>query len=453
MKKIPSCFFCYAWGSEERYKKLEFLRNEVMKKTGNQIKVILDKHDYQDNQDFEELREKIRTYDLVLVFCTPDFKSIVQDKDAITNKKREVLKEYLIIEERFKDNPSSVFPIILEGTKEDALLDLFKNKNARFFEDFRIRKNKSGKLVVPENYKIQFGLFIGRIINTAIYNRDNKSVEYKNSREALDKLFTLTSITQIPDTCLIKPDIYSMILNQECFLIAGRKGSGKSTFINNFREMDREYFDEHYKKMIPIYAEAFQHEDAYHNLIEKHKRDLDIVTPYDILCLFWQVYFILQSIVTIRVEIEAHNIIESDPRYAIFNKVTNKLKEKIGLRRNRRKYQPINSDSVPKAIFQATIELIDEQFTKGLDGLSGDELIATTFVTRFNAQEIIEKLFGVKDIEKFIDALRNCQKKILLSLDGFDTHSEDFRISTEMLSHDSEDRNTKYSSFGHLLKL
>lgn len=439
MKKRPSCFFCYAWGSEERYKKLEFLRKEIMQKTESQIEVILDRHDYQDNQDFEELRERIKIYDLVLVFCTPDFKKIVQDKDAITNKDREVLKEYRIIEERFNDNPSSVFPIILEGTKENSLLDLFRNKNARIFDDFRIRNNKMGRLIVPDNQKIKYGLFIGRIINTAIYNRDNKSVEYRNSRDALDKLFRLTSITQIPNSCLIIPDIFWMIRSQECFLIAGRKGSGKSTFINNFREMDRQYFDGHYKKMIPIYAEAFQHDDAYNNLIEKHKQDLNIVTSYDILCLFWQIYFILQSIVTIRGEIEAHNITASDSRYAIFNKVTNKLKEKIGLRRNRRTYRPISSDSVPKAIFQAAIELIDEQFTKGLDRLSGDELIATTFVAKFNAQEIIEGLFGVKDIEKFIDALRSCQKKIFISLDGFDTHSEDFRIYTERLPHDSED--------------
>lgn len=437
--KYPTCFICYAWGLEERYQQLKFFRSMIINKANSQIQVILDRHSYADNQDFNKLRERIKKYDLVIVICTPDFKEIVLDPNSNKNKDREVLKEYRIVEQRYHDNPSSVFPIIFEGDKEKSLLDIFKNVNSRVYKNFEISTNNRGKLYVPNNHRREFNVFIGEIINTAIHNKMDKSEEYENSRIALDKLFNLTDNTKIPDSCLVVSDLYRIILNQKCYFVAGRKGSGKSTFINNFREMDKNYFDSNYKTTIPLLAEDFQHEDAYSTLIESHKEDSKIVTPYDILCLFWQIYFILHCIVTIGAEIEKHNITEIDSRYKIFDSITKKLKTKIGLKINRRRYHSINSDNVPKAVFQAAVEMIDDQYKVALSDCSEDELLITSFSSRFNAQEIIKKNFGEKNINDFIDALRQCEKKIFISLDGFDTHSEDFRITTNSMPKDSEE--------------
>ncbi len=434
-----TCFICYAWGSEERYKQLDFFRSKIIDESNNQLEVILDRHSYADNQDFNELRKRIKTYDLIIVICTPDFKKITQDPDSNKNKDREVLKEYHIVKQIYDENPSSVFPVIFEEDKEKSLLDIFKNKNARIYKVFEISKNNNGKLYIPNQRKKDYKVFIGKIINTAIYNKLDKSEEYENSKIALDKLFSLTDNVKIPDSCLVKSDLYYDILGQSYYFIVGRKGSGKSTFINNFREMDKSYFDKKYKTMIPLSAEAFQHEDAYSTLIEGHKEDLSLVTQYDILVLFWKIYFILHSIVTIRAEIENHNITEKDSRFKIFDSVTKKLKQKIGLKINQRRYRPINSDVVPKSIFQAAIEMIDEQFRIALKDCSEDELIATSFSSRFNAEEIINKNFGEKNIQLFIEALSRCEKKILISLDGFDTHSEDFRMTTNSMSKDCKE--------------
>ena len=234
---LPSIFFCYAWETEERFKKLEYLRSEIIRVSQDQVEVILDRHDYKDNADFDELRERIRRYDLVVVFCTPDFKQIIDDKYAIKNKGREVLKEYEIIEERYENNPSSVFPVIFEDNKENSLINLFQNRNARTFKDFSISCNKKGQCSCPNTTRTEFNLFLGRIIHTAIYNLKTKSEIYETTRIAMDKLFWLTDTTNLPDSCLVKHELYTKILNQECLFVAGRKGSGKSTFINNFRKI------------------------------------------------------------------------------------------------------------------------------------------------------------------------------------------------------------------------
>lgn len=202
--------------------------------------------------------------------------------------------------------------------------------------------------------------------------------------------------------------------------------------------MDRDYFDRKYKTMVPLSAEAFQHEMAYSMLIEGHIKDIDFVTQYDILNLFWQIYFILHCIVIIGTEIENHNITERDARFKTFNSVIKKLKEKIGLRVNRKKYLSIKGDTVPKTIFQAVVEMIDDQYNAALRDLKNGELVITSFSSRINAQEIIWNTFGKKDINLFIEALQKCERKILISLDGFDTHSEDFRIITNTMPTDSD---------------
>ena len=438
MKKA-TCFFCYAWDSDERYDKLDFLRSSIEKRSNNHIDVVLDKHTYEDNADFDILRERIRSYDLVVVFCTPDFKDIISDPDSIKNKSREVLKEYRIIEEIYLADGNAVFPVILEGRKESSLLDIFSNRNARWFEEFKLSRNeRTKKLFIPNGKMNLFNTFVGKIINTTIHNNENKSEEYKNSLEALDNLFGLTDNTIIPRSCLVIPDLYRHIRAQTCMFVAGRKGSGKSTFIYNFQNMDSSYFKDHYKNIVPITAEAFQHEIAYNLLVYKHRKDKTIIDTYSLMCLFWQVYFFLHCLVIIRNEIEKHNIDIDNKRYPIFNKITKKLMRKIGLKTRGRYKDSISDSTVPKSIFMAAVEMIDDRFNSAIDEIDDGELVLTSYSGKFTLESIMKKEFG-DDITDFLKALAMCKKKIMISLDGFDTHSEDFRIATERLSPGSEE--------------
>lgn len=438
--KMPTCFFCYAWGEELRYAKLEYLRSSIINKSRDRIEVVLDRHTYEDNEDFNELRERIWSYDLVVVFCTPDFKEILLDSNANMNKNREVLKEYRIIIERYQKDANSVFPVILEGTKKTALFDIFSNRNARQFELFNFSYDKKkGGYFIPQGRLQDYSVFVGKLINTTLHNFENKSEEYKTTQEALDKLFGLTDNVKIPNSCLVKPELYEQIQGQRCYFVAGRKGSGKSTFIYNYRDMDRDYFDENYKKLIPLSAEDFQHENAYELLIAKHRKDRGIIDPHSLLILFWQVYFVFHSIIIIRAEIEEHNIREDDNRFGIFDRISRKLMRKIGLKTGKTNYESVTNAKVRKSVFNAAVEVIDDHFQKAINAIGEGELILTSFSGKFALEEILRNVFGDRDIDSFIRALAQCKRKILISLDGFDTHSEDFHNTTEKIATNSEE--------------
>lgn len=432
--KTATCFFCYAWNEDNtRYNRLDFLREKIEEKSCDRVEVILDKHNYEDNADFNELRERIKSYDLVVVFFTPDFKEIIDDNLSNKNKNREVLKEYNIIVERYKEDKNSVFPVILEGTKESSLPDLFGNKNARLFESFKIFKNEKKKYIVPNAQKKEFKLFIGKIINTSIHNGEDRSEEYKTSVEALDKLFGLTDNVAIPHSCLVKPDIYNQIRTQKCMFVTGRKGSGKSTFINNFREMDRQYYDENFKKMMPISAESFNYENAYDFLFKKHMKDQNLIEPHTVLCLFWKVYFVLYILIVIRGEIEDHTLNENDKRFKIFDKITKRLMKRMNLKTGKKSYDTVNDPDIMRLIFMAAVQMVDDRFTSALDEIGNSDILYASYAAKINLSSIIEKEFLPKNTKEFIDALKKCKRSILISLDGFDTHSEDFRMATNKM--------------------
>lgn len=439
MKKA-TCFFCYAWDTNERYKQLDFLRDKIENESNGLVQVILDKHSYEINADFDKLRRKIEKYDLVVVFCTPDLKQIVLDRNSKRNKDREVLKEYDIIKKRFESNNSSVFPLILEGDKENALLELFSSKIVINLGDFEMYKNKKEKYSVPRQKKISFDHFMDKVISTTIFNQYNRSEEYEDATTAMYQLFGLSDNYDIPKECLVIPNLYKEIRMQHCCMVVGRKGSGKSTFIHNFRDMDQEYYNKHYKIMIPLRAEDFDHELAYTLLLGRHSSDKTIIEPYAVLCLFWQLYFVLQCIIIIRKEIEIHKIQKKDPRYNTFNKMATSLLQRIsGFKLENGRYKSVTDPSLPRSIFNAAAEMIDEHYSDAVNNIKEGDLILTSYVNEFTLTKVLFKVFGERLTEKFLSGLEECEQKILISLDGFDSHSEDFRMATDRYNPDSDD--------------
>ena len=426
--RVPTVFFCYAWKDDDRYQKLVYIMNNVIHHAHEQIEVVLDRKKYEDNDSFEELRNRIPNYDLIVVFCTPDLKNII-DNNIENNKPREVRKEYEIIKSCYEKSQSLVFPVIFEGDEESALLNLFEGRKASEYDEFGIVKSKKrNKYIVQKSS--EFKRHIRKMINTANYNLRNKSPEYATTRETLDKLFNLRDNTNLPKSCLVQSDLYPLVFNQTNYFVAGRKGAGKSTFIHNFRKMNIDLFDKKYKQMNPISAESIGLEEVYSELIQAHQKDLSIVSLYDVLCVFWQVVFFLHCVVTICYEIDDYSLTSSDHRFGTFDRYCKKLKKMIGLKSSTH-YKTIKSDLAPDSVFRAARELVSDQFRKCLYALEKGELMETAFFARFKLQEIIESSFGKKDTQKFLEALNLCKKKILLSLDGFNTHSEDFRRTTE----------------------
>ena len=79
--------------------------------------------------------------------------------------------------------------------------------------------------------------------------------------------------------------------------------------------------------MVSMNAENIDIGYVYNNLIMKVRRDFDVIRMSVILDVFWEIVFILQSMVTIGFGLDEFEITNEDNRYKTFRTITNKLKK------------------------------------------------------------------------------------------------------------------------------
>lgn len=147
----------------------------------------------------------------------------------------------------------------------------------------------------------------------------------------------------------------------------------------------------------------------------------------------------LQTILTIGIEIDDHYIKRNDTRYRSFQKVVNVLKTMLNLKDlTGRKYLSFKTDSVPRALFMLAVDEVANQYSFTIEQANPKSLYAS-FSVNMRADLVLERIFSKSSLLKFTEALSKCDKKIIISVDGFDMRSEYFRESTQKMNKDSFD--------------
>ena len=324
-------------------------------------------------------------------------------------------------------------PVLLKGEKEFAIpLDF---KDIIYIDIRNIKFEFKNRLTISQNSRYKYNSFIENVI--ARVNNLHKKADYRfrDDQEKYDILLKNTAADgRLLKNCMIKMNAYDEILAQRAYFIIGRKGSGKSTFLETLGKLDVDKIDRHYKTLSPIYVEDIDINSVYHTI--QSTRSDNLVFPInDISDMFWKILFVLQGMYIVSTDLELFII--DDERKAIFKSVSNKLKKLLGIPTK----QPINQMAVSKNIPTLALELIQNYIKEHIIDNSNYDTILTSAKVNFNAKNILEKNFTSDLFRKYTNALKQCTKRILISLDGFDTYSEDFRRNTYSL------RETNYQEY------
>ncbi|MBQ2815889.1 hypothetical protein IJD15_02405 [bacterium] len=434
----PYIFISYCWDNSDEYYFLEYLKNSIEERFHNNVDIFLDRQSTNVNDNYSEHEKNIKIADLILVFFTPEYK-----KALTSTEKRRLKKEYPLIVKQQNDinRRNCVYPILFKGNETSSVPEEFVEHHCFPFSS-KIFYDKVGGRPKFSNRK-NFQDFVYEIANEARENFENMPKEWDREDEHENQLLYNTKAdNMLPKKCMLEVDAYEEVFKQNVFIVVGRKGSGKTTLLEIIRKLNVNEYKKKYKTLSPVKMDDINITRLF-KLLETYRRDLDILQDTDIINVYWQLFFILQCIYVIALEEERGIIPQSDSRKNIFKSVTKLLKNRCG------NFESVEDESLRKGISNLTIELIENHLHEGALKFSNDVNLLTSYVNNINANLIIKQFLG-KNFKSYVNALKQCKKKILICLDGFDVTSEDFRIRTVRLKKKDKDEFEKRTHFEEL---
>lgn len=426
----PKCFFSYCWDDDAKL--IEYLVHEVEEQSEHRIEVIYDRKSFQLNDDIDMSEAKILEADVVVFFSSPNFRKIIDSSE----ENRGVYREYCHILAKNDEYPEAVIPVIYKGTKADSMPREFHRRIHTDLSQVSIVRYK-GK----DHVKKEFQNTVRQLVKHIIKQTDNMFKYrdiYTNHQTESEKYETLLYISasdnKLPRSCMVGLDVYRKILDQTAYFVVGRKGSGKTTLLEVLEKMDPAAFNIKYKALFPINAEHIELTILYS--VYRENVDENILPTSLILDVFWELYITMHAIIGVCIEDENHHIL--DDRQEIFKRARNVLKKELHIDR-------LGYAATQEGLFALCTGLL-ESFTKtGIveHAVSGSSYLGS-LRTNFNVYNIVEKFFRKPLTAQLYNAIACCTKRILISLDGFDTNSDNFRMDTNYMFSDPSKQTEVY---------
>lgn len=430
IQKMSVCYFTYSWEKDAKKAEplnllLSYIRSRIEKLSDGNVSVLYDKECFKEGDNFREREKQLDNSDCILLFFTPEYKNKVEAQDDTG-----VYREYQMIRERAKSEYNGVIPILLSGTLDTAVTDEFKDIIFWDISKIKHQINKSnGRIVLSDELETIVSKIVRKAIREAYAVSYCKGHVFSTIQELYHALFLDSAVTPLPPACIIRTTAHDKILDQSACVVIGRKGSGKSTLLESIQKQDPGFYYENYKQLISMNVESLDINFVYSNLICESRKEFNFIPMPKILDTFWELMFVLQGMVTIGCELESYRIEQDDTRYRTFYGATKKLKKLLGIPNGR-----LFTDLRPHAICHCAVELLTNHIKNELLVHASEETPLTAAFNSVDTFGILSKTFGRDSFKKYCSGVALCKKKIFFALDGFDTHSEDFRTTTNRLA-------------------
>ena len=412
------CYFAYTWEDDELQlpKLLEYLKDRIETYTEGEIEVTYDRQSFKTGDDFEKKEEDILLNDCIVIFFSPNYKKIVDEKD----ENRGVYREYKKIKKVKENGVAAIVPVIIEGDEKSAITEEFKKNIAAIFKVNDVFTK--GQKKIKQRYFGQIEQIVGKIIKETNLAYKKRDYSFSSKDDMMELLFGESKANQkLPQKCMYKTDAYINVINQHRRYIIGRKGSGKSTFLELLEKYDVIAFEENFKVLKPIAAEKINIEHAY-TVINSFKCD-DVLFPLDIrIEMFWEIYTYICAIYIVCLEEELFKV--EDNRKDIFKKSGDIFRnEKFMI-------EKLEDAKCHEALFVSAIGTFEVFFRSYLVEYSNIKSYDASLVANFNVDNVMKFYFGQELYYKLKNAILKCKKNIIIALDGFDRLSERFRVKT-----------------------
>lgn len=298
-------------------------------------------------------------------------------------------------------------------------------------------EDKNQNLFLTDNFtnlfKKPFQDMLKEITVTCIEKTDQYFSDYEN---ILKNLFidTKSEHVDLPNQLFIKTEAYNKIIKQQKYIIIGRKGSGKTTVKNTISSIT----GCKYKGIISIIADQFSADETYQLLFLNEKVRSDIENNFsklDSYKIIWNSFITLYCIYVVYKEYLTNGFTKIQQ----LQHITSLEKTIINIFNNKEKILVLSDEVITKTIYFYVITNL-ERYIEYIVNKSRDHMqfYRTDIRSSYTSDAFLQYLIGDNAYHDFYYILSYCDKKIFITLDGFDTKFELFKNVTVTLNDESE---------------
>lgn len=454
IKKLrPTCFISYCRDNADT-ESIEHFVQALKQTSKNQIDFLFDE-ELLPGDDLQKFMESLQCADGVILLLTPEYKAKVQNRSGVVyTEYKQIIDRYL--EQQGDANNSSelnlegkleglkspfcLIPVIFSGTYATSCPDELNRPVAVDFTQYRAQRSR-GELFVASSTQRKHENKLSKIVSQLI-------TRYSSKRESVaksfnDLLYSLFHTTKHEHVCgdpkfqselehvFVKTHPYNKVNQQTSYLLIGRKGSGKSTLVDYIGRNS----EERYKAAIKIDVDNFDLEYIFTVLTPRQVHaDLDVVVPLvKVFEIVWELFLMLCCIDTLVSEGEQGRLKQSQMQHTpLLDRLLKTVTGQVGEATVKIDY---------RALFHWAYAKIIVQIEKAIENSRNDPAhFAYDVSARLDPQEMQRVAISEAVMASFNSVLAHCSKRFLVSLDGFDTAFEKFRLRTQQVVKEPDDR-------------
>lgn len=415
---MKKCYFAYTWDDNDTKLPafLSFLKDKIETESEGEIQVIFDKESFQTGDDYEKKEKLIYSCDSIVIFFSPNYKRVVEERD----ERRGVYREYKKIIEVKTKGIAGIVPVIVVGNEMNAITIEFKKNIAEIIDVNEIYAKGQNK--IKRRYINKVENIVGKTIRETNLAYRKRDCEFLNIDDKMEVLFGESAANQkLPHKCMYETDAYNSVMAQNRRYIIGRKGTGKTTFFELLEKYDVEAYEKKFKTLRPIKADEINMDRAY-GVLNSFASDEELFPLSKKLQLFWEIYTYLCAIFIVCLDEELYKI--DDERKEIFKAAGDVF------RKEKFKVDRLADEVCHEALFTSALDTFETFFGGELVEWCAGESYMASLVANFRVERVLEFYFGMPLYAELKKAFLKCTRKAMVALDGFDTSSEIFRMKT-----------------------
>ncbi len=424
----PSVFISYCHEDTDR-DLVNFIYSSLSGYESGKIKVFYDLN-LQYGENFSDFMSLLRSVDACIILLTPEYYTKVSRRisSGVYDEFKHIIARHSDVVSRIDPDkvPDSLrgfklIPILLSGDRTTSTPEQIKFLKDIDFTNISVDKNNDGNLRIVSGNEGIFNNHIKKICELLKGVRSVNADDYdSNTEEVKKKLFIDTKATtatpfEIPgfiDEIFVEISAFRNISNQLSYFLIGRKGSGKSTIAGVLSAIHKEK----YNAVIAIRAEEINLNHAHSFLSDSLKSDIVNIIRYNrFFELTWHGFIRLCLANEIQSLLTNRKLVDEQLNSA---KIISSFIDRYMSGRDR---ENVVSSFFSHA-FQKTSEFVEQAIKDARKGSFSSDLELS-----LNINDYLMYIFDKEVYESLRTVVKQCRKRVLVTLDDFDTIFDTFR--------------------------